>query len=222
MPSDDIAVGIIGFKGQSANESTPSAHTTGSPGSLCWGVRWNDAGGYHGLACWASLSARQLWRIVQQQFHMLADTKSKLALWLPVIAAFAACAGPPRQMYDGDERPRSEIAILKDSSNAKVIAIDGVRTSGTSWALLSETYDIALRVRVYMQAPGMNWTAWTYCWVSMNAAAGEEYTSQVLLQRELENDMREEVTMVIGVIDAAETLVAQSYRCVADRPKFDR
>ena len=58
------------------------------------------------------------------------------ALRVASISLVVACAGPPTKTYPGPELPRSDVALLKDASDATVLAIDGVRPSGSSWFLL--------------------------------------------------------------------------------------
>ena len=114
----------------------------------------------------------------------------------------------------------SEVAILRPGSNASVFAIDGQRLSGGAWSLLPGRHEVWLRVRIYSQAPNMNWTIWSYCRSVFNAVGGQEYGSRVRTTREIAPGPDEKVKMEIGITSANDALIAPAIRCDAAAPEL--
>lgn len=143
----------------------------------------------------------------------------RVVLWV-ALAVSLSCAGHPTATYPGPELPRAEVAILRGSANARVLAIDDTTVSLGSWSLLPGPHTIWLQVRVFTEAPNVNWTIWSYCTLTLRAIAGEEYTSRVRMQKEVVPGLADNVKMEIGIADSQEILRAAVNSCVADRPKF--
>ena len=141
-------------------------------------------------------------------------------LWVGPIILAVACGCAPTQTYPGPALPRSEVALLKDTSNASVLAIDGAPASGMSWTLLPGSHDVLLHVRVFTQVPNVEWTIWTYCRVSLIAVAGEEYLSRVRIRKEVAPGLSEQVKMEVGIADAAGALQAVAHSCSPNRPRL--
>lgn len=138
---------------------------------------------------------------------------------LALLELAAACA--PTPMYPGPERPASEVALLRGSSNASIHAIDGVHVAGVSWALLPGEHEVWLRVRIVTHAPNMQWDVWSYCRVPLRAVAGEEYVGRVRTHKEIAPGLAEKVTIEIGIADSQGAMGALAAGCSGKRPRFE-
>jgi hypothetical protein len=105
----------------------------------------------------------------------------------------------PQQAYQGAERPRDEVAVLSDSTEAAVWAIDGARVSGDSWAILPGTHEVILRINFYPQVSNVHWNLRTYCRVTLEATAGSEYLSFIRTRTEM--TPTESLKMSMGIAD---------------------
>ena len=134
------------------------------------------------------------------------------------------CAGAPQQTYSGPARPADEVAILRSSINASVLEIDGTPVTGFggAWALLPGKHEILLRIQVLTDAPNMRWNAWSYCRLTLDAIAGENYVSRVRMRKEIAPGLAEKVELEAGVADASGALTAPVLQCSAKRPKRSR
>jgi len=142
-------------------------------------------------------------------------------LWVLSLGIAVACAGAPKQSYAGPELPRSEIAVLRETSNAIVMAIDNGRVSGTSWALLPGRHELLLQVRIYTQSLNMNYTVWSYCRVTLIAVAGEGYVSRVRTRKEAAPGISDRVKMEVGIADSEGLLRAVPSSCSPERPDLE-
>jgi hypothetical protein len=142
-------------------------------------------------------------------------------LRLSSLALFVACSGVPTQTYPGPERARAEVALLRESTDANVIGLDGERTSGSSWLLLPGSHEVLLRVRLDTQAPNTNWTIWSYCGVVLDASAGGDYSSRVRTRKEVTVGLADRVALEVGIVDAHGALTTP-HSCSPRRPTFDR
>jgi hypothetical protein len=149
---------------------------------------------------------------------MLGQMRKRQWLLVAIAVIGSACTGTPEKTYPGPERPLREVAVLQETSDAQVLEIDGGRVSGYSFALLPGTHDLLLRVRIYTQAPNMNWTIWSYCRVRLDAAAGERYQAVVRVQKEVASGLSEKVKMEIGIAGNDDRMRAEAYTCTGKRP----
>ena len=133
-----------------------------------------------------------------------------------------ACAAVPVQTYPGAERPSSEIAVLRQTARASAMTLDGDAVRGSAWAVLPGTHEVLLRVRIYTQAPNMNWTAWTHCYVRFEAVAGEHYESVVRVTKETAPGLVEKVEMEMGIAAVTGGLVGKARSRSAKRPSTGR
>ncbi|MCP4038730.1 MAG: hypothetical protein GY733_17450, partial [bacterium] len=101
------------------------------------------------------------------------------------LVALAGCAVVPVKTYSGPARDVSEVAVLRDTANATVIALDGAPVSASAWSLLPGTHELILRVRIFTDAPNMHYTAWTHCHVYHAAEAGQQYTTRVRIEKKI-------------------------------------
>jgi hypothetical protein len=134
------------------------------------------------------------------------------------LVAAGACAGPPERTYPGPERPLQEVAVLRATSGASVMEIDGARVSAYSFALLPGLHELLLRVRIYTQAPNVDWKIWSYCRVRLDAIAGERYESVVRVQKQVASSLSEKVAMEIGIAGADGRMKSAAYTCTGSRP----
>lgn len=139
------------------------------------------------------------------------------------IAVAVACASAPTQTYPGPPRPPVEVALLRDGTDAGIVAIDGVSASGGWWSLLPGSHEVMVHFRIQTDAPNMNWTIWTYCWVVLPAEAGESYQSVVRVRKQIVGpSVSDKVTMEVGIADARGILQGLPRSCVPKRPKLGK
>ncbi len=138
---------------------------------------------------------------------------------LGTFASVAGCTVAPTQLYSGAPRPRAEVAMISEGTNASILEIDGKQTSGRTWALLPGDHELLIRVRIHTTVPNVNWTVWSYCSVPLTAIAGEEYAARVRVRQELESGLADRVQMEVGVEDRAAVLVAVPLSCTGKRPR---
>jgi hypothetical protein len=111
---------------------------------------------------------------------MLAIVEVLQGLSIGLLSAAAlACSSGPEQMYLGPEMARADVAVLGDSAEVSVCAIDGTRTSGSEWALLPGSHRIMVRVRFWPRVSNVNWKIESYCQVELDAEPGTEYVTFV-------------------------------------------
>jgi len=143
-----------------------------------------------------------------------------LARAAAALAVAAGCAGAPIQTYPGLPRPPDQVALLRAGSEGAISAIDGVGASGSAWSLLPGSHEILVSFRIHTDAPNMNWTIWTYCWVVLPAQAGASYQTVVRIsKRVVSPSVSDSVKMEIGIADASGVLVGLPRSCVPERPK---
>jgi hypothetical protein len=135
-----------------------------------------------------------------------------------VLAALAiACTGGPKQTYPGPPRPREDVAILRESPEAGIWAIDGVRTFGGSWEILSGRHAVLLEVRFYPTVSNLKWMIRTYCKVELEAAAGKTYES--FARTHSEDEPTESLKLVFGITElGGRDTTARS--CAPTRPSL--
>jgi hypothetical protein len=147
------------------------------------------------------------------------STSRTPACFIVVAAALLGCNATPRPTYPGPQRPLTEVAVLRDSSDASILEIDGEQVSGTAWTLLPGPHDLLMRVRVFTDAPNVNWTIWSYCRARMIAVAQMEYVSRVEMRKEVAPGLADRVQMQVSVFDAAGEAQALVHTCTGKRPK---
>jgi hypothetical protein len=68
----------------------------------------------------------------------------------------------------------------------------------------------------------MRWNAWSYCWLTLDAIAGESYVARVRLRKEVAPGLAEKVQLEAGIADSAGVLKAPILRCSGKAPKHSR
>jgi len=147
--------------------------------------------------------------------------RQKSAIAWAVILVAVSCAGQPRQMYPGPELPLDRLAVLRGTTNAGILGIDGKQVSGFSWSLLPGSHSVWLRVRVFTKAPNVDWDVWTYCRADFEAVAGETYVARVRTQEEVAPGFKETVKVQIGITDSEGVFRAAAGQCREKRPKLN-
>ena len=139
--------------------------------------------------------------------------------WMLCISSLVAlaCGGPkgPTQLYPGEERRRSEVAVLYTTSNTRVVAIDGAAVSGSSWSLLPGPHEVWLHVGDSPRSPVGDPSLWRYCRATLDAQAGTEYMS--LLQSRGSADTPA-LQLKPGIADMRGVLVAEAIGCTSQAP----
>jgi hypothetical protein len=134
-----------------------------------------------------------------------------------------ACAATPIQTYPGPPLPRAEVALLRDSPDAGIVAIDRVSAWGSVWSLAPGSHEVLVHFRIHTTAPNMSWVIWTYCWVVLPAVAGEDYSSLVRVRKEVIGpSISDKVTMEIGIADSQGVLRGLPRTCLPKRPKIGK
>ena len=82
-------------------------------------------------------------------------------------------------------------------------------------------HEVWLRVRIFTQAPNVNWEIWSYCRMTLLAVGGEEYVSRVRIRKEVEHGLSERVKMEVGIADSRGIMHAVPDFCSAKRPDLD-
>jgi hypothetical protein len=148
---------------------------------------------------------------------------TRSAIVFAFVLAVAGCSGAPIQTYPGPQRLEGELAVLGSSSNAMILSVDGIRASGLSptWSLLPGPHDVLMKVRVFTSSPNQNWKVWSYCWVELEAVAGEAYTSRVRVTKQVEPGLADRVKIEVGIADHQDRLQAVPNRCSGKRPPLE-
>ena len=139
-----------------------------------------------------------------------------------MLLVSVSCLGQPVQTYSGPELPLAQVALLRGTSNASILAIDGARVSGFSWSLLPGGHSVWLRVRVFTKAPNVDWDLWTHCRVDFVAVAGEEYVGRVRVREEVSSGFSETVKIQVGIADSEGIFRAAPNECHENPPKLNR
>jgi hypothetical protein len=143
-----------------------------------------------------------------------------LHLVLALLASGVGCSGTLRQAYPGPERPAAEVAVLRETTQATVWAIDGARAGGfgSGLAILPGYRDVVLRVRLHTATFNVGWTIWTYCRVGLQAKPGTEYLSRVRMRTKRVPGLADRVDLEIGIEEVGGEKVALAHRCSRQPP----
>lgn len=137
-----------------------------------------------------------------------------IAALLSVAAlALTSCAGGPRgpvQSYPGAERPRSEVAFLQATANARVVGIDGARVSGRSFTLLPGEHEVWIDIAEPHGHASSSWLIWSHCRVSFDAEAGASYQSRLRTRPAPTSHSRQ---LEPGITDAEGVLLTPADEC---------
>jgi hypothetical protein len=138
-----------------------------------------------------------------------------------VFVVNIGCATSATRLYDGSELPRSQVAVLRDSREAGVFAVDETRVFGGEWALVPGEHEAWLKVRLHTKVPNVNWRIWSYCRHNFVGLSGEEYSTRVRTQTTVAPGIADELEIEVAIVDRAGRIVAVPVACRDTRPTFD-
>ena len=101
-----------------------------------------------------------------------------LPLRLAVVALAAlGCAGDPVPLYDGPQRPTTEVAqvVAVSPTRASIFGIDDTRRRGTAFELEPGVHRVWAHVREEHLENGWDYSIWMYCAIQAELAPGHRY-----------------------------------------------